>query len=356
MKQCKAHLLITLHQHDELRTPPLCRLKRKQIGQSLNRFGDVRAELSERCTRFRSHAVDAPPPDPRGESRIRQERQQRESERPGSDRQGRQHRARHERRDEGRGNRVSEEILDRFHILRREREQISRPPFQQIGRGERFELAVEIDAHLGEQAIRHLVGKPGFEPVQQACQRRDDQQRDDERLRPVPVLHRRDHQRAHHADADERSDASDAQGDHQCQLPPPRTDERHERDDRISPVDLRRVGVDVAHFDALLIARFVHARTGVIRMFDRVERDLGIGNVIVLSGRGLCTHEPAIRAIAAHELFMAPAFDDMPALEHENAIGADHARQPVGENQRRAFRHKAIERLLDHGLVLCIDR
>ncbi len=34
---------------------------------------------------------------------------------------------------------------------------------------------------------------------------------------------------------------------------------------------------------------------------------------------------------------------------------ADHAREAVGEDQRGAALHQAVERLLDHGLALRID-
>ena len=43
-------------------------------------------------------------------------------------------------------------------------------------------------------------------------------------------------------------------------------------------------------------------------------------------------------------------------VEHQDAVGADHARQPVRQDQGRAALRQPVERLLDHRLVLGIDR
>ena len=53
---------------------------------------------------------------------------------------------------------------------------------------------------------------------------------------------------------------------------------------------------------------------------------------------------------------MPAAFDDATVVEHQDAVGADHAGQPVRQDQRRAPGRQPVERLLDHRLVLGVDR
>ena len=65
-----------------------------------------------------------------------------------------QHRAGHQHRDEGRGDGMGEEILDRLDVLRRQRDQVAGAPAQQIGRRQRIQLAEQVDAHLGQQRDR----------------------------------------------------------------------------------------------------------------------------------------------------------------------------------------------------------
>ena len=52
---------------------------------------------------------------------------------------------------------------------------------------------------------------------------------------------------------------------------------------------------------------------------------------------------------------MAAALHDAAVVQHQDAIGADHAGQAVRQDQRRAALHQPVERLLDHGLVLGVD-
>ncbi len=53
---------------------------------------------------------------------------------------------------------------------------------------------------------------------------------------------------------------------------------------------------------------------------------------------------------------MMAGLDDPAVIEHENAVGADDARQPVRQNQRRAALRQPVEPPLDDRLVLGIDR
>ena len=62
-------------------------LEGKQLGEALDRFGDVRAELPERVARLRPEPVDPRPAAERREQRVAEERQQDEGERPGDRRE-----------------------------------------------------------------------------------------------------------------------------------------------------------------------------------------------------------------------------------------------------------------------------
>ena len=66
-------------------------------------------------------------------------------------------------------------------------------------------------------------------------------------------------------------------------------------------------------------------------------------------------HQPRVGAARRMQLGMTAALHHAPALQHQDAVGADHARQAVREDQRRAALHQPVERLLDHGLVLGVD-
>ena len=72
--------------------------------------------------------------------------------------------------------------------------------------------------------------------------------------------------------------------------------------------------------------------------------------------RQLRGHQVAIRAIDGDQFCVVAALDHAAVLQDENPVGANDAGQAVGEDQRGAAGHQAVERLLDHCLVLGIDR
>jgi hypothetical protein len=59
---------------------------------------------------------------------------------------------------------------------------------------------------------------------------------------------------------------------------------------------------------------------------------------------------------AAISASCAAALGDAAAVQHQDAVAADDARQAMGQHQRRAPLHQQVERLLDGGLVLGVDR
>ena len=53
---------------------------------------------------------------------------------------------------------------------------------------------------------------------------------------------------------------------------------------------------------------------------------------------------------------MRALFDDAAMVEHDDAIGLLHGRQPVCYHDRRAAGHCGFQRSLHHSLALCIQR
>jgi hypothetical protein len=84
-------------------------------------------------------------------------------------------------------------------------------------------------------------------------ERSDDEQRDDEHLRPRTAFHACDDERAQNAHADECGDSGDAQQHRHRELSPPRADETCECHDRRTPAHRFCVGVDVALRESRLV-------------------------------------------------------------------------------------------------------
>ena len=84
---------------------------------------------------------------------------------------------------------------------------------------------------------------------------------------------------------------------------------------------------------------------------QRLARPRRTGTVLRL-GR----HEPVIGPAPGHQLRVRARLRDAPVVEGEDAVGADHARQAMREDQRRAPLHEPVERLLDHRLALRVHR
>jgi len=245
---------------------------------------------------------------------------------------------------------VREEILDRLDVLARQCDQIARTASHKVGRCQCVELAVEIDAQLGEQAIGDVVRQPAFDPVQDAGQWRGERERDQEPREGRAGLDCRDGERAENADPDKECDAADAGGDDNREFPRPRLDDAGQAQQRLHGADSRRgrgrrsgrVAAEIACF-AVLFCRGDR--------FGDIER-----HIILAALLSLRAHQAAIRAVASDQLGVSAALDNPALIEHQDAVGADDARQPVRQDQGRAALREAIDGLLDHRLVLGIDR
>ena len=53
---------------------------------------------------------------------------------------------------------------------------------------------------------------------------------------------------------------------------------------------------------------------------------------------------------------MRAFLDDAAGLHHQDAVAGEHGRQPMRDHQRGAPAHQALERVLDQGLALGVER
>ena len=107
---------------------------------------------------------------------------------------------------------MGEEVLDRLDVLGRHGGQIAGAPAQQVGGRQLVQLVEQAHAHFGQQPERHVVGEPGFEPVQDAGQpARRWRQPDSQVLERLARLDRATISARKDADADKGDDPGDAE-------------------------------------------------------------------------------------------------------------------------------------------------
>ncbi len=247
----QAQLHVPLRQGIERTRAVLLLLEGDDLAEALHRIDREGAELAGRFARLGAEPVDLAAQQERAQPDRRQERQQRQRQPGRFDAQPHQHHARHQDGDEGGRDGVGEEILDQLDVMGGERHQVAGAPPHQIGRRQLVQLAEHVDAHVRQQAERHVVRDPGFQPMQQAGQRRHDR----ERPQPVPVglavLEVEHHQGAQDADADEGHHAQHAEQEGGGQAALPAHHQLHQRRDQLQPV--QALGLDDA---------FGHAASG----------------------------------------------------------------------------------------------
>ena len=79
------------------------------------------------------------------------------------------------------------------------------------------------------------------------------------------------------------------------------------------------------------------------------------GDIVAAFGK-LRSHQATIRSVPRDQFGVAAAVRDRAVGQHQDAVGVDHAGEAMRQDQRGAAGHQPIERLLDHRLVLRIDR
>ncbi len=331
---------------DEGRAAPVLVLERHDIGQALDRIDGEGVELAQTFARARSQRIDAAAQEYGRQAGIKKERRQRQSDRPAEGGQDDQDRSRHDDRDESRRDRVGEEILDHFDVMRGDAQKVARAPARHIGWGQGVEFAEDVDAHLGQQAVGHVVGDPRFHPVQDAGERRHHGQADQDVGKRIAVAHRADDQRGQDAHADEGHHARDAEAKGRDKAHVPGADQLHQHIEQAEPAE--PVGAD----DAFRRRRSFH-RFPCFGCSDRGQILEDQFRRLVL---GLRRHQALIESARAHQLGVAAGLGHASLVHHQDAVGADDARQAVGEDERGAPDHEAIEGFLNDLLVFGIDR
>ncbi len=163
-------------------------------------------------------------------------------------------------------------------------------------------------------------------------------------------LDRRDGEGSENADPDEGRDPRYPGCDDDREAAPPWFDDLQQGSERRTPADRSR---GLGH----RIRRRRRLDIDLVAVAHRARCRIGCNDIaIVLALCGLRAHQPVIGAVAADQLGMAAAFDDMAFVEDEDPVGADDARQPVREDQGRASRRQAVEALLNDRFVLGVHR
>ena len=187
---------------------------------------------------------------------------------------------------------------------------------------------------------------PRFHPVQDAGQRSDHRQADQDVGERIAVAHRAHDQGGQNADADERRDAHDAEAKGRDQARPPRPHQLHQHAEQAEPTE--PIGADDTFrwgCGFLRLARFGRRNRG--QVLENQFRRLVLG---------LRRHETLIKPARPHQFGMAASFGHAALVHHQDAVGADDARQAMGEDQRGAPDHETVEGLLNHLFVLSVDR
>ena len=99
---------------------------------------------------------------------------------------------------------------------------------------------------------------------------------------------------------------------------------------------------------------------GVGWQLERLQRLPGFGSLpcslansaaILRAGLPIATRlqreQLGVHAVLLHQVLVRAAFDDVPLVEHDDLVGVDHRRQPMGDDEGRAALGDAVERGLD---------
>ena len=71
---------------------------------------------------------------------------------------------------------------------------------------------------------------------------------------------------------------------------------------------------------------------------------------------GLGCHQRVIYAACLHKTRVRAGLHQPPVLQHQQSVGADNARQAMGEDERRTSLHEPIQGLLNDGFIFRVHR
>ncbi len=187
--------------------------------------------------------------------------------------------------------------------------------------------------------------------MQEPRQRRGQREGHQQRAEGHAVFHRADDERAQHAHADQRHHPAHAEHEREREPRAIAGDHAEQHADQLGPAHafgpddrVRRLGLG-GH-------GCLHLDRDRLGLDPRRGKQGALARLIL----GLRGHQSMVRAAEAHELRVPAGLHHAPGLEGENPVGADHAREPVREDQGRPAFHEPVERFLDHRLTLGIHR
>ena len=278
-----------------------------------------------------------------------QERREHDGQRPRHERQDAQHHGRHEERDHRGSNHVSEKVLDRLDVAAHDADEVAGLAPHQVRGRERLQRLVHVDPHLGQQPERQVVRRPRLAPARQRAQRRQHRQRQQVRHEVASPEHLDHQQRARRAQRDSRRVVQQPERQAQGELGPPSAYESEQ-----PPPDLHRADVPGPGVLGGDIGRGRPEQSAARRRF-RLRRWQRRGQQVGRRGGLLAGHERRVGAARRGKLRVAARLHQPAPVQHQDAVGGDDARQPVGDYQRRLADHQPLERLLDRRLVLRVD-
>ena len=334
---------------EELAAPLRGPLERDDLAEPLDGVHRVGVEVGERFAGARAEHVHPAPGEEGAQGHHREDGGEDRGERPAEPEQDRDDRRGNEHRHQAGGNGVGEEVLHQLHVVGRHRHEVARAPAEQPRGREGVDLAVEVDPHPGEHPERHVVRDPRLHPVQDPGRRGGREQGVQPRGEVPAALEGGHRERAQHPDPDEAGHPDDPEPEGEGEPPAPRADVAEELAERPVPPETLRAGD--------LVVRAARREQGGQILGGRPAR--GRGELDVPRPPALlrlAPHQAEVDPLAAHQLRVPAGLRDPPAVEDEDPVRPDDARQAVGEDEGGAARHQAFERLLDDRLVLRIHR
>ena len=244
---------------------------------------------------------------------------------------------------------MCKEILDEFDIVRRHADHIARAPSHHVGRSQAVEFFKERDAHLGQQPKGHVVRDPGLQPVKHPGDRRHNGKQNKQVHKRFTRLDGAHCQRPDHTDTGIGEHARDPKTKSHREPSFIGHDVLHEFTRGSKPAKPLRLDDGISRRELRLLAVGWH----LLRFASTRGIDLDRTADAFFCLR---RHQPVIHATLGHQFGMGALFDDGAFIQHQDAIGIDHAGKPVGKDQCGAPTHQSVERLLDDRFVLGIHR
>ena len=280
----------------------------------------------------------------RRQGQHREERGQGQHQRPAHEPQHGEDARGYHHRDERRGDGVGEEELHGLHVGAGDAHQVAGAAPGQVGRRQRVQGVVEVDAHLGQELVGEVVGQPAVRPGEHGRDPhhgRQQRQVEGQVLAPDELAHQ---QRAGRARAHHRCLEQHARGERHRELAPERPHQRRQPPQHGEGRERLRRGVR-------------GPRRRRFRGFGELgpglrNRSLALGQGLRAALPGLGGHEPRVSPAALDQRSVAAGLHHPAPLQHQDAVRVDDAGQAVRDDERGAPLHELPQGLVDHRLAL----